>query len=561
MNPVIHRSNSKPGIRPLSNGLAWFIINTLAILLGSVLFAASFPNPLFINGLPFLAWIAYVPVFWVIKRSGTGLAGFGAAALWGALYGYTSNLLFMPWLGSFYPLAGIFVSLLQLLYMALLFPLLKCALVLYPHKGYIVQWLLWLSYEYLRTLGFLGFPYGITGYTQWQFPPLIAIASIFGVWGVSALVLFPSVYLGFTLRQEAQGLRGTIHRERLPAVLWLCALGGTLVFGFMQPDYSNKSTLDTTKGFAGTAKIALIQQNADPWRNDVIRTRKMIGTLKSLSEKALEEEPGTELVVWPETAVTPRIYWHLTYRDNAESYSMVKELLDFLAVQKVPFLIGNDDARQEITTYGDYDRVDYNAAVLMEGEEIKEVYRKNHLVPFAEHFPYEKTFPRLYKALLEADTYFWKPGTEKTVFSSGTLRFSAPICFEDCFGYISRDFTRNGAQFIVNLTNDSWAESLSAQIQHLIMAVFRAVENRRSLVRAATSGQTCAILPSGKILAMAPPFTETFLNTEIPLFTGNTLYTYWGDLWGILFTILAGILLLSGIFRFILRASKTGRKL
>jgi apolipoprotein N-acyltransferase len=195
----------------------------------------------------------------------------------------------------------------------------------------------------------------------------------------------------------------------------------------------------------------------------------------------------------------------------------------------------------------------------MEGEEIIEVYRKNHLVPFAEYFPYEKTFPRLYKALVNADTHFWKPGTDWTVFQTGRLRFSAPICFEDCFGYISREFTRNGAEFIVNLTNDAWAGSLSSQYQHLSMSVFRAVENRRSLVRAATSGQTCAIGPSGKILAMAPAFTETALNVEIPLLTSRTPYTVWGDLWAVLFCVSAFLLLLSGIIRSILRVNKTGR--
>ena len=551
-----------------------FLIHAAAILFGALLFAASFPNPMFNYGLPFLAWIAYVPVFWVICRTGvstptlkkkTGakeLSGtLAVSALWGALYGYTAYLLFLPWLMAFHPLAGIFVSILQLVYMAILFVFLRLALFLYPRKGYLLQWLLWLAYEYLRTLGFLGFPYGITGYTQWQFPALIGIASVFGVWGVSALVVFPSVYLGagFGTSQNrnvcCKNCLAFFRRERLAAAAWVGALGSALIFGSIQ----TSNDFDKNGDFAGTAKIALIQQNADPWKSDMAGTKRLAETLMSLSEKALKEEPGTELVVWPETAFVPRIYWHLQYRDNAESYTVVKELMDFLSLQEIPFLIGNDDARREVATSERWDRVDYNAALLFERTEIKQVYRKNHLVPFAEHFPYEKTFPRVYKALIKADTPFWKPGREKTVFNTGKLRFSAPICFEDCFGYISRDFTRNGAQFIVNLTNDAWAESLSCQVQHLAMAVFRAVENRRSLVRAATSGQTCAIAPSGKILAMAPPYTETYLYAEIPLLTGRTPYVFWGDLWGILFSCSAAILLLSGIFRFILKIIKTGR--
>ena len=538
-----------------------FLINTAAVLAGALLFAASFPNPLFSSGLSLLAWAAYVPVFFVIRRTGGR-----SLVFWGALYGYTAYKLLVPWLGAFHPLAGTAVSLLQLVYMALLFPLLKLACVLYPRKGYLVQWLLWLSYEYLRTLGFLGFPYGITGYTQWQHPLIIGIASVFGVWGVSALVLFPSVYLGAALfpretskiRPQKSRLSSTMfaffRRERLAAAAWLGALGAVLIFGLVKADY--------TKDITGTVKIALIQQNADPWKDNTPgANRRMLETLCSLSQKALDKEPDTELVVWPETAFVPRIYWHLTYRDNAESYEVVRELMDFLAPQKAAFLIGNDDARLEVGASGDWDRVDYNAALLFEGGELTEVYRKKHLVPFAEYFPYEKTFPRLYRALLKADTHFWKPGRESLVFSPGPLRFSAPICFEDCFGSISRDFTRRGAEFIVNLTNDAWAGSLSCQVQHLAMAVFRAVENRCSLVRAATSGQTCAIAPSGAILALAPPFTETALTVEIPIVPGRTPYTVWGDLWGVLFSVFAAILLLYGLFRSILGVIKIGRNL
>ena len=549
-----------------------FLVNTAAILAGALFFAASFPNPLFNYGLPLLAWVAYAPVFWVIRRAGSTdtslkksgggkgiIAALAVSALYGALYGYTAYRLLTPWLDSVHPLAGTFASVFQLAVMAVLFVFLKLAVILYPRKGYLLQWLIWVSYEYLRTIGFLGFPYGITGYTQWQYPLLIGIASIFGIWGVSALVLFPSVYLGaaFPNKNGVSFSKKNLlffYRERLALAIWLGALGASLVFGAIQSNYIEGAS-------TGTAKIALIQQNADPWKNDASETRRMLGVLTSLSSKALEDEPDTDLVVWPETAFVPRIYWHLTYRDNAESYALVKELMDFLAVQTVPFLIGNDDARLEVTASGKWERVDYNAALLIKRAEIMDVYRKNHLVPFAEHFPYEKTFPRLYQALLDTDTQFWKPGREKTVFAAGHLRFSAPICFEDCFGYISRDFTRNGAQFIVNLTNDAWAGSLSCQVQHLSMAVFRAVENRRSLVRAAVSGQTCAIGPTGKILAMAPPFTETALNVEIPLPTGSTPYSYWGDFWGILFAVFAAMLLLNGVFRFILRIIQTGREL
>jgi apolipoprotein N-acyltransferase len=529
-----------------------FFLNAAAILGGAVLFAASFPNPLFSYGLSFLAWIAYVPVFWVINRS-----SIAASVFWGALYGYAAYALFMPWLGAFHPMAGVIASVVQMCCMAALFPLLRLALLLYPRKGYIVQGLIWLAYEYLRTLGFMGFPYGIIGYTQWQYPALIGIASIFGVWGVSALVLFPSAYLAAGL----PNLWGFFRKERLAAAAWLGALGACLCYGvFNLNDTGNNQSYTETIN-AATVKIALIQQNNDPWQEeDYSRTLQI---LTRLSQQALEAEPGTELVVWPETAFVPRIYWHLTYRDTDVSYRAVRELMDFLEGQKAPFLIGNDDARLEVGNTGDWDRADYNAALLFKQGELVETYRKMHLVPFTEYFPYEKAFPRVFKALTEADTHFWKPGKAPVLFYSGRYHpkhfpFSALICFEDCFGSISRENVRLGAEVLINLTNDAWAQSLSCQMQHLSMAVFRAVENRRSLVRAAASGQTCAIGPFGKVLAMAQPFTETFLNVEVPLGQGLTPYTVWGDIFGILYGMAAATLLLIGIIRYIMNQHDQG---
>jgi apolipoprotein N-acyltransferase len=173
-------------------------------------------------------------------------------------------------------------------------------------------------------------------------------------------------------------------------------------------------------------------------------------------------------------------------------------------------------------------------------------------VPFTESFPYQKQLPWIYELLEKADTHFWKRGDKATVFEAGGVQFSTPICFEDSFGYLSRDFVRAGAELIVNLSNDAWSKSLSAQMQHLSMAVFRAVENSRSMARSTASGQTCGIDPNGRILAMAEPFTEARLTVDLPLVSRNALYTLWGDLWARLFTAAALVMLILGIGRAIM---------
>ena len=604
------------------------------IILSALLFAAMFPNPLVARGVPFLAWIAYIPVFFLLTR-----VSLGAAPVWGALYGCASYGLFNYWLTSFHPLAGVLVYSIYMIFMAALFFALKLAIIVFPRRGYLVQWLVWLAYEYLRTLGFLGYPYGITGYSQWQNIPLIQIADIFGVWGISALVVFPSVWLGAALahssrkdagvyrkisrtnpaqkafvlekaqrhkghreeergkirgqgsgnREQGTGGRGTgdrrekakqlldkgsrspiplrasvrnnfekvflqtlvceilakissfFRKEKLSAIVWGGCLVGALVYGFSSPlDFSSLPH----------ANIALIQHNNDPWIGGLAQYRENFNTLRRLSDEALAADPGPDLVVWSETAFVPRIYWHQTYRDDQDSWLLVRELLDYLALQDVPFVIGNDDARMDPAINPNAQerfRVDYNAAMLFENGVNTAFYRKIHLVPFTEHFPYARQFPRINRALLNANTHFWEKGREAVVFSGPGFTFSTPICFEDSFGYLSRMFVRNGAEIIVNLSNDAWSDSLSAQYQHLSMAVFRAVENRRSMVRSTSTGQTCGIAPNGRIIAMAEPFTETWLTVAVPVVTGyHTTYTRRGDFLAAGFTIVAFILLILG---------------
>jgi apolipoprotein N-acyltransferase len=561
-----------------NNWIKSILIHLGLIFLASVLFAISFPNPIFKHGLPYFAWFAYTPFLIVIRKY-----NLLACAGWGAIYGLFSYSLFNYWLGTFHPMAGVIVYSTYMIFLAVVFFFLKLTDIFFDkHRswGVLAQWLIWLSYEYLRTQGFLGYPYGITGYSQWQIIPLIQIASITGVWGVSALVTFPSFWLAEALNKEIlpqintngrnrlltiapQSLRYLRPGEKLSISVWCAALVAALIFGFISmKDFSDYPS----------AQIALIQHNADPWeasrapaRWQVIEAyQKDLDTLKRLSDEALASYPKPQLVVWSETAFIPRIYWHTNYRDDQDSWALVRDLLEYLSEKDVPFLIGNDDARMNPAKNPDPDRkhrVDYNAAMLFEKGENTATYRKLHLVPFTEHFPYRKQFPWIYNALKKADTHFWEKGDEETIFNGPGFTFAAPICFEDTFGYISRNFVRRGAEVLINLSNDAWSNSLTSQNQHLTMAVFRSVENHRPMVRSTSSGQTCAIDPNGRVTAEAAPFIETWLNVSIPLVKKQkiTIYTLYGDYLGVFFLIAAAIFLLSGALWYTMRKLKRGQ--
>lgn len=524
------------------------LINCALLLVAVFLFALPQPNFISAQGFPILAYFSFIPLFVLVRR-----ISFRASFLWGGLYGMLSYSVFSYWLAVFHPLAIYVIGFLYFFYLMITVSLLKLADMLFPRYGFIVQWLVWIGYEYVKTLGFTGYSYGIIGYSQWNLPVIIQIASIFGVWGVSAFVVFPSAWLGGALKHGCNekfgewhsGFSSFAHDHAISGILWCVSLCLVILYGFLSPiDYSKSNMV----------KIALIQPNSDPWLGGINTYRRDFDTLVRLSDKALATQSDIDLIVWPETAFIPRIDWHYRYREDQESFELVSQLLQYLDKAPVPFIIGNDDAVLDRVASGSIDRVDYNAAfVFRPGVNVipptPDRYRKMHLVPFTENFPYQKIFPHIYQLLVNFDTHFWEKGTEYIVFSAANLSFSTPICFEDTFGYISRTFVNNGAKAIINLSNDAWAKSLPSQYQHLSMAVFRAVENRVPLVRSTASGQTCIVDPNGKIISMAEPFTESFLVGEIPLLISKTktLYDSWGDIWGVLFAVSAILIVIGGL--------------
>ena len=138
---------------------------------------------------------------------------------------------------------------------------------------------------------------------------------------------------------------------------------------------------------------------------------------------------------------------------------------------------------------------------------------------------------------------------------------SSLICFEDIFGYLARDFVREGAEVLVNVSNDSWSPEPACAIQHQNMAIFRAVENRRSMVRATTSGLTCVIDPNGKTTAKLEPFTQGHIIADVPIYTDRTtIYTRFGDWFEKLLIILAVPMLATAAILQVMRQARRRKK-
>jgi len=508
-------------------------INLVLLVLGSFFFALAFPNFIADWGLAPFAWISLIPIAILIHR-----ISWWASPLWGALYGYISYTLFNYWLATFNPVSFILVPTIYAGWFFIVFPLLKIVDLAFKRYAYLAQTLVWVAFEVIKSRGFLAYSYGILGYSQYEWRSLIAIADVFGVMGVSLLVVFPSFLIAAYLLESgfASGdaeLKPT-PRWRMPSSRFLVSAGIWVFFILAANIYGIAGKVDYSE--SKKWRPALIQQNVNTWLTGIGAWRQSLNSLIEESTKALEEEP--DALIWSETSFVPSIEWHQKYRRERDKMALINSLMDFLEVVDIPAIIGNNDSVMEGN-----ERLDYNAVLLLDNREIAGKYRKIHLVPFSEHFPYAKLFPRLMEYIQEQGTPFYNKGTEYTIFNLdkwGGPKVGALICFEDTFGYLAGNFVREGAEVLVNVTNDSWSTAASCAIQHQNMAIFRSVENRRSMVRATTSGITCVIDPNGRTIAHLDPFEQGNLIAEVPVYTERkTIYSRFGNWFEKLIIILA----------------------
>ena len=251
------------------------------LVLAILFFALPQPNIFSVNGFPFLAYFALIPVFLLVR-----FVSWKTVWLWGIAYGVGAYCLFTYWLATFHPLGIFVISFMYGLYLMVAFPLLKAAASLFPKWGWLVQGLVWCAYDYVKTLGFSGFHYGVLAYSHWRVLPLIQIVDTVGLWGLDGLITFTSAwftgvivdaYRAMKLEGIDKGLKALVKKlpqackkHLVSACCWLVVFTGVLIYGFVSPvDYSEAPQVD----------VALIQQNSDPWVGGVTAYQRDLKTL------------------------------------------------------------------------------------------------------------------------------------------------------------------------------------------------------------------------------------------------------------------------------------------
>ena len=369
----------------------------------------------------------------------------------------------------------------------------------------------WVAQEWLRSVVFSGWGWNTLGTALHAQLAMIQITEFTGVAGLSFLVAFTNVILLTTVRRFILETQVRPMRPHYDLTLTLAGIVGVMGFGI--------SSLQLHRP-ASALSVALVQPNIPREQKfSTMFAQSTFDQFTRLSARALGTNPRPDLIVWPESSMPgPVLQDDLSHRF----------VMDFSASAKTDLLLGTIDLDET---------GDYNAALLVsdDGQHVQ-VYRKVHLVPFGEYVPGRHTIPLLARVVgnqVPADFAF---GKEHTVFelTNDKARVAPLICFEDTIGDLTRHFVLAGANLLVNVTNDGWFLRSAGSQQHLANAVFRCVETRLPMVRAANTGVTCIINEFGLISPsrILAPFAEGVLLGEVKVPTERelTFYVQHGEL-------------------------------
>jgi len=465
------------------------------------------------------AWIGFIPLFIVLENK---------SLLRSFMIGYFCGVIF--WSLTIYWLVHVTLlgQIILILYLAIYFGVFACVVYaarsLSPEAFLFLLPVNWVILEYLRSYLFTGFPWALIGFSQYRNLPIIQIAELTGAWGVSFLVVLINLLFYLILRKLLKA------RFILIAILILSL---SLIYGFFRLNY--KPGLSSNKELL---KVSVIQGNIPQdlkWNKQAA-----VEILNSYAElTSLAAKDGSHLIIWPEASVPALWGEESADAQFAQVFSLAGQLNTSLLVGAVS---------RSGDTY-------FNSALFInEFGQLEKIYNKLHLVPFGEYVPFKKIFPFLETIAPIGDI---EPGKEYAIFSR-PISFSVLICFEDLFPELSREFVKKGARFLVNITNDAWYKQGSAAYQHFAASVFRAIENRVYLVRAANTGISGFIDPFGRLLSIVKDtegriiFVKGYRSQNIYLAPiRRTFYNRYGDLF-----VLLCLLLDSGATIFFLRKKK-----
>jgi apolipoprotein N-acyltransferase len=484
----------------------------------AVLMTLAVPNEVFKHGLVPLGFIALIPLYIALLEQ----PGPKSAALVTGLFGALQHGLSSFWLWFFQDFRIWTLGSTCVAYFVV-YAVLGLYLWLFLNRGgrarplaFIV---LWTAFEYQKSIGFLGYPWGLIPYSLTDALPLLQIADLTGLYGVTAVLAAFNAALAELILGLGEGKALPLRLRRgysLAALaLVLCSLGYGLV----------RMAIPIPK--LGSLDAILVQQNTDPWASG--DENEAVAANIRLARQALATAPRKpDLILFSESSL---LRPYAEFRGYFNANPPKEPLIPFIRESGAWLLTG----APVVIDWTTYDAT--NSVILIDPQtRLVQSYAKIHPVPFAEAIPFMEYpgFKHFMQKVVGLEAG-WAMGKDYVVFDlptkAGNFRFGAPICFEDAFADVCRDFSLGGADLLINLTNIAWSRTQSAEIQHWAAARFRSIESRKTLVRSTNGGVSCVVGPYGENLVSLPLFTAASQFVEVPVYrtASPTLYIRWGD--------------------------------
>ncbi len=523
------------------------ILQVFYILFSGIILSLAIPNEILYFGSPFLGFISLIPLYIAISKSHS----YKEAALLNGLHAITVHVLSSFWLANFKDFAiftlgasaagtgvigAFFGWMLYFPYSAFTLPKRQTTLEEFPPAQKVLYFAaVWTIWEWTKSTGFLAYPWGTLSMTAYKAQCFIQIADITGALGISFLMALFSATI-------AQGLIIYSYIKKSSKTY----KSDFLYKGFS--DYKNASlfciTLLCISQLYGIFRYTkkeepvkfldtiIVQQNTDSWQENG-DTKSILVSEKLSMEKLKEKTEKPDLVVWSEAVLRFPF-------PQAQNYYITmppeQPLTDFIQKMNVPVITGAPFTLDRINRFFG------NGAVFIDSNgNFIDAYCKIHLVPFAEVIPgLEFEWVRNTMKRLAGFSNGWKAGNKAKVFkvkgknTAGLpeeITFSTPICFEDAFPDIYKMLSKTGSELFINLTDDSWSLTRSAEYQHFVIGALRSIEFRQTTVRCTNSGYSTVIDNKGRIIADLPLFEPAALRFNVPVFEKNVTvferYGYW----------------------------------
>ena len=481
------------------------------IVISAFLTGLSQHNALF----GFLNWFSLVPLIFVLTKLTNYKQVFKNTFIWGFVYSFISVF----WIafnngvnivvGIISMIATVFILCSNTVIIGLIW--FKIKTISKEYSLFMLPFI-WVSIEYIKSYGVLGFPWINLANSQTGFLYLIQNSEYVGIYGVSFwVVLVNCLLVQFLLKKSKKTI---------------ILLATFFIFPFIS---GYLILLNVEENEIDSFKVSLIQPNIGlEDKRNIYFSQINLDNLIKKSKECISN--GTNLVIWPESALPFKELQNI----NTSNY-IIYNILN----QNDTYLLSGDITKTENKLY--------NSGVLLSKNGIEDIYNKKQLVPMGEYVPFSNNIDYL-KNINFGQTNF-TPGTKTTIFKINDLSFSSLICFESTFPDINRMHAKEGIDFFVYLVNDGWYTSIFEPRQHARQSIYRAIENRKTVLRCANTGISLVISPTGEIKHETALNTEDVITTFITKTNAITFYTKYGNVFAYLVLIITSVFLMYSFYK------------